>query len=254
MRKSTIVGIITAAVLFVAGIGMCIQGVYMSDFDFKDLDDIVAGRFYKTKTSTVTAEEVKQLQIDMVSHDVVINYGDVQDIVVETSESYMERIQIENNRGVLSIKGSSHGFHIGFYGWWGSESVKITLPRGKQVDIQVDTTSGDITIGAIRTDELQLDTTSGDIELYGTVGSDLRCNSTSGDIEFDRLDFQKLDMDTTSGDIEGSLIGAYADYRIETDTTSGDSNLQNQPGRGTRSFRADTTSGDIACRFISPEA
>ena len=59
-------------------------------------------------------------------------------------------------------------------------------------------------------------------------------------------------LDSVSGDIEGTILGNYADYRIEYDTISGDVELNGAEGSAsaTREIWLNTVSGDIDLNFI----
>lgn len=79
--------------------------------------------------------------------------------------------------------------------------------------------------------DISLSLISGDAVIDNLQGATLSVESISGGIEFYRCAFSTMRLDSVSGDIEGTILGNYADYRIEYDTISGDVELNGAEGQ-----------------------
>lgn len=84
--------------------------------------------------------------------------------------------------------------------------------------------------------DVKLDTASGDIRFTGRLDGDLNCDTASGDVEIDGS-ARAMKLDTASGDI--TMSGAAG--RISADTASGDIRVDGLRGKA----ELDTASGDI---------
>ena len=100
--------------------------------------------------------------------------------------------------------------------------------------------------------DISLSLISGDAVIDNLQGTTLSVESISGGIEFYRCAFSTMRLDSVSGDIEGTILGNYADYRIEYDTISGEVELNGAEGSAsaTREIWLNTVSGDIDLNFI----
>jgi len=115
-------------------------------------------------------------------------------------------------------------------------------------------TSGDIQFPVVNGHYLQIDTTSGDITMGETYCPEINASSTSGDIHFDTVVTDhawsahdpenlrevkgNLTVATTSGDV--TILRGACNYEICT--TSGDVELEQMNG----AFQLETTSGNIS--------
>ena len=146
------------------------------------------------------------------------------------------------------------------------KTLTVSLPEGivlKNVDI--DTTSADISVPSMTADEIKFDTTSGDVNAVVTTkklsasstsgdlsirqDSDIktaRFSSTSGALAFTVPSAEKISMESTSGDISVTVSGTVGD--IYLDSTSG----KVKPDlAGADKAKFSSTSGDITATLGS---
>jgi len=117
----------------------------------------------------------------------------------------------------------------------------------KKVDIS--TTSGDIMFESYLVDgELELSSTSGDITATHVDNGSVKASATSGDIRLFNINTALLNLSTTSGSIDLILVVAAGAAEIET--TSGDINLA---GSDAGTYNISSTSGDVTGRILSPK-
>jgi DUF4097 and DUF4098 domain-containing protein YvlB len=121
---------------------------------------------------------------------------------------------------------------------WRSRKIKnsgitVQLPEGVSVDI--DNSSGDISVYYLDCESSKLETSSGDISVSGAKAN-LQMEASSGDIEVTNL-IGNLEIETTSGDQK--LYGTRG--TINTRATSGDISIKDFDGN----IKLQASSGDV---------
>ena len=118
-----------------------------------------------------------------------------------------------------------------------SESrIDLTITDGVKLDI--DNSSGDISVANLRANESKIEATSGDITLRSIVAN-LEVETSSGDIDIDGLTGD-TEIESTSGDQE--IFNTKGD--IETRASSGDITISGFKGK----LEIQATSGDVDVR------
>ncbi|MBR5960134.1 MAG: DUF4097 family beta strand repeat protein [Clostridia bacterium] len=146
------------------------------------------------------------------------------------------------------------------------KTLTVSLPEGitlKNVDI--DTTSADISVPSMTADEIKFDTTSGDVNAVITAKK-LSASSTSGDLniqqdsEINTASFsstsgnaaftvpsaKKISMESTSGDISVTVSGTVEDIYLDSTSGSVKPDIAN-----TDKAKFSSTSGDITATLVS---
>ena len=131
-------------------------------------------------------------------------------------------------------------------------SIQLTIPQG--VSLEIDNSSGDISISYLDAEEkseieassgdvtivnaqsdIQIETSSGDIGLKNVTG-ELEVSSSSGDQEFTLVNGH-LEIIATSGDVEVEQVTG----SLDIETSSGEVDIRDCKV----SMRVETTSGDV---------
>ncbi len=124
----------------------------------------------------------------------------------------------------------------------------ITVPAG--VDIQAETTAGDLTVRDI-TGAIEAHVVSGDIVLSGSTGQ-VKVGSVSGDIRATGLRSSKVELNGVSGDVElgfaaapqhVSVVVVSGDTQVRVPAGSGPYRVDIQAGSGDQSVTVDRASG-----------
>ena len=111
------------------------------------------------------------------------------------------------------------------------------------ISADINTVSGNINISSCNVSgSIDIDVTSGDVTLNDVTTSAANINSVSGDITFNGFESGATNIDTTSGNINATLIG---NYKINTDTVSGNVSIGCDNLTDGASFDVSTVSGDI---------
>ncbi len=146
-------------------------------------------------------------------HNLVMNIDSADVEVKPWSDSgiHVEATQRGSSRNDMSVNvdRSSDTLRIsdvqgGWFNWFGARDVRYTVLVPTTAQVQVETTSGDITVNDVagRAGEapgVVLHSVSGDITVSG-VENGLTINTTNGDINLERAD-NGLNVTTTNGDI-----------------------------------------------------
>lgn len=141
----------------------------------------------------------------------------------------------ENGSGDLSISGVS-----GVDASSRSGEISLTDVTG---DVKLDLTSGDVEIDRL-TGKLDITATSGDVEVLHLKGGPVNVETTSGDLTLELDEANDVHAKGTSSDVE--VTAPAGGYQVSTETHSGDvdNELGNDPD-GSHSIEARTVSGDV---------
>lgn len=163
------------------------------------------------------------------------------------------RLVLDTGSGSVSVRDAEGDVFVDT----GSGSVEVFDVRG--AELVVDTGSGRVRGGGIRTRRVRVDTGSGGIELADVAASDLYLDTGSGSVQAElTTDADEVVIDTGSGSVELRVpesLGA----RIEVDTGSGGidvevpleirraerDHLEGTLGDGRGRIRLDTGSGSV---------
>ncbi len=205
-----------------------------------------------------------------------------QELVVELPEKTLEKLSVKTTSGSIkateilseetTLKSTSGNIETG--GNVGeltasvvSGNIKITADTVAK-DVNISTTSGNISFYGITANDTKLGVTSGDIYLNNASLNSVETDTMSGDVEFkDVICSGNMDIKTTSGEIELVLVDA---DNYDLVSTSGDIeakilnvklyNVKSTSGRidvpdnitlDVGSLNAKTTSGDIEVKIVN---
>lgn len=201
------------------------EGKRMGLFDwFKAEKSVVGGTVVE---GSMTLDAFDELSVDNTSIDFVMQTGSewrLDYCVPEGKEPV-----VKQNGGSLSIMEPENiSMNVSLSGK--TIQYRVTVPEGTELDTEIMTSSGDISIKADGADGRKLEnrvglelkgkisSTSGEIKLEG-IGASGEVLSSSGDVAISRAAGDKLDVSTTSGEI--TLTEAKYD-RVSAESSSGD--------------------------------
>ncbi len=254
----------------------------------------LAGELVHAVDETVSAPtaSLREIHISSVSEDIRFNLTDsdtltarLQGSVTTTNPNALPRLVQEQTGDTLTLRVVQDGVMVGFYtgqvtldidmpaSWAGalavaSSSAEVSLPETVLESLDVQTVSGDIDIGPLKTTrETSLQTSSGQVILNGAacdtfrlstvsgdmVLEDIRCRgnaqleTSSGQMEITNLESNTLHVTAVSGDI--SLTGVVADI-VKAEGSSSATTLNNV----TADAEIKTVSGDITLDGVVPKS
>lgn len=187
-------------------------------------------------------DNVGRIDIDGVSGDVIVRAGSGSSVrvVLEDTVSPDDSFQAE-----VDLSGSTLRVRERWGRGSSSGSVRwmLEVPAGADLEISVDTASGDLEASGVNA-RFDFSTASGDVVLSDmTLTSGSRFSTASGDLELtDVTVTDYVDMSTASGNVE--LTRVNASDRFSASTASGDVIIEGSQGE----LDASTASGNVRVR------
>jgi len=213
------------------------------------------GSKYSIGNGAVAASRVKKLEIDWVSGDVTVTYGNGNDISFsesfkgDLSEDHLLRWYLDGS--TLRIKFQKSGV---VKGKGESKNLEVVVPKGMILDgVDLDCVSSNFIVD-VDSLEYDVDTVSGDIDLSASSATVVDVDSVSGDCTLRMLECpSKVDMDSVSGSIS-LWIPSNSGFTAELHTVSGKINCaipvttsgkKIVAGDGRSEIDIETVSGDL---------
>ncbi len=213
------------------------------------------GGKYSIGNGAVSASKVKNLEIDWVSGDVTVTYGNGDDISFsesfkgDLSEDHLLRWYLDGS--TLRIKFQKSGV---VKGNGESKDLLIVVPKGMILDeLDLDCVSSNFIVD-VDSLEYEVDTVSGDFDLTASMATLVDVDSVSGDCTLKMLECpSKIDMDSVSGSIS-LWIPSDSGFTAELHTVSGKINCaipvttsgkKMVAGNGSSEIDIETVSGNL---------
>ena len=181
------------------------------------------------KTKNFSVEEVKKINIDIVSTDINIIASDSEDIKVHFYGEVSTNIRKDIPELAAYVSGEQlyieiiHPKNIFFGVSICRTNMDIYIPENSIEEIKINTVSADTNIEDLEIDDFVYSGVSGDFKAKSLFARDLKLESTSG--SFDIRDYTgNIDIYITSGDVV--LNGGIDNDSIVVTTVSGDINIE----------------------------
>ena len=123
-----------------------------------------------------------------------------------------------------------------------SGNIKIDCASSK--DTRISANSGDVSLGDVVTDNVDLKTSSGNITSGSIKAKRINGRASSGDVMIRDCDASEINIMTNSGDVSIG-IGSEMKYEYTTKTSSGDVNVPDSVKGADGKCNIETSSGDI---------
>lgn len=249
MKTSTKIALVIAAVCILLGLILGCIAVYLYGVDFSKNDDLFFNNInLHTETFEVT-EPIQNICVQDTECDIAILPSTDGKCWVSYTDSELFTHEISCSNGALRITSKQTGSWTDylFVIYSGEVFIRIYLPENTYQQLDLDTTSGEISIPSGFTfDSAQLSTTSGDIDCASDVLHTLNISTTSGDVAVADLSAGPMNISCTSGYVSLSDIHGES---LTVGTTSGDMEVANASVDG--SFALSSTSGDMKVSNLS---
>ena len=215
------------------------------------------------------AKEVKSINIQGVTSEIIVRKGKVDRATVTSSERENDPVyKISESGGELSIVQNKKFRLFNFDAF--KYSLSITIPDDLDGELEIDNKSGSIQISDLTAEKISIDNVSGNVLLEEVVSEkDLTVNNvtgsvtltdvktdgsvevhnTTGKIQTDELKSKKnISLKTVTGSITGTISGKESDYSISAKVVTGSNNLSDS-SCGDRKLKVSTTTGSIKLTF-----
>lgn len=256
MKRSTLIWIITAICLLVAGGIIFTVSLVMVGFDFLKLDNNI----YEPVSIGIDTE-FSSISVDMSITDLKIlpSADGKNSVVCYSSDKTENNVYVKDS--VLYIESDTdYNMLDHLVPVFTSPSVTLYLARSSYEFLNVESNTGDITVNTFSFDtlnvktstgeltvngvdctEFKADTSTGDITLNSVAASgSLRIEGSTADIEFNGCDAAEVYVKTSTGDVEGSFLTGKS---FNCKSSTGDIEVPRQTSGGVCEIT--TSTGDI---------
>ena len=125
-----------------------------------------------------------------------------------------------------------------------TRSGNIKIDSASSKDTRISANSGDVSLGDVVTDNVDLKTSSGNITSGSIKAKRINGRASSGDVMIRDWDASEINIMTNSGDVSIG-IGSEMKYEYTTKTSSGDVNVPDSVKGADGKCNIETSSGDI---------
>ena len=217
------------------------------------------------KNYTVSANDVKNLDIDIIDSDVTLEENtSSKNIEIEYYTALERKVRIEHTENKLSIKENNNIVGINFNIFSEKRKLIIKIPKSSNIDINSVNKIGDFIIKDLDIKSLMINSKIGDVYLTNTSTSDTEIKLATGNLKIDNLKSKNssLKINVATGNIKLNNINDLKDISIDnktgdTDLSSstikdinitnklGNIKLSNLPSESSDNINLKTTTGNI---------
>jgi len=204
-------------------------------------------------SGSVSAQQIKDIEIQWVSGSITFVPGDVQDIQFRETGSFDEDDTMvwKQSGDRLIIQFHKPTFHFINIGSSFSKDLTVTVPRDWICDeLEIDSVSARIEVKSLQAREVDLVNVSGSCSLTQCNAEEFSAETVSGNIRYEGS-LQILDFNTVSANCTAQLTGAPKD--IELESVSGDLTLILPESCGF-TVEIDAVSGDFSSDYATTSA
>ena len=178
------------------------------------------------KNYTVSANDVKNLDIDIIDSDVTLEENtSSKNIEIEYYTALERKVLIEHTENKLSIKENKNIVGINFNIFSEKRKLIIKIPKSSNIDINSENKIGDFIIKDLDIKSLMINSKIGDVYLTNTSTSDTEIKLATGNLKIDNLKSKNssLKINVATGNIKLNNINDLKDISIDNKT--GDTDL-----------------------------
>ena len=178
------------------------------------------------KNYTVSVNDVKNLDIDIIDSDVTIEENTAsKNIEIEYYTALERKVNIEHTGNKLSIRENKNIVGINFNIFSEKRKLIIKIPKSSNIDINSENKIGDFIIKDLDIKSLMINSKIGDVYLTNTSTSDTEIKLATGNLKIDNLKSKNssLKINVATGNIKLNNINDLKDISIDNKT--GDTDL-----------------------------
>ena len=178
------------------------------------------------KNYTVSANDVKNLDIDIIDSDVTLEENtSSKNIEIEYYTALERKVLIEHTENKLSIKENKNIVGINFNIFSEKRKLIIKIPKSSNIDINSENKIGDFIIKDLDIKSLMINSKIGDVYLTNTSTSDTEIKLATGNLKIDNLKSKNssLKINVATGNVKLNNINDLKDISIDNKT--GDTDL-----------------------------
>lgn len=189
---------------------------------------LIFGGELQDKSRSFSVNKGGKLEVTVNSGDIRINVWDRNEVLVKIErDSEDEDNKVNMTQSGNTVRVNDNG------SWGGSSDYRITVPN--QFNLDLKTTSGDISISGKVSGQVTVNTSGGDIT-SGSIGGNIDANTSGGDIHVGDVS-GTADLNTMGGDIYAGIVSG----QVKVQTMGGEISIKGS----NNTVKAVTYGGDI---------
>ena len=182
--------------------------------------------------------QINQINLDVRDRKIEVSPSEDEQVHIQYSENSKEYYDFSvSDENVLTISSASDKEWIDYIGGKPSaENRKISLqiPDALLDTLTLSTTNENITLSAL------------------AVTGSINISSNGGNIAFENVDVgNALYLTVKNGDIEGTVVGSYDDFTIQSEIKKGKSNLPDNKNGGEKTLNGSSNNGDVNIELVN---
>lgn len=192
---------------------------------------------FAQKEYTVDVTQIEELSIDVCDRQIEVSISEDDKIHITYFENSKETFDITvSDENVLTMASVNNKDWIDYIG-------KKPSAEHRKISLQ---------IPDALLDALTLSTTNEDISLPAlAITGSISISSNGGNITFKNLAVgNSLYLTVKNGDIQGTVIGSYDDFAIQSKIKKGESNLPVNKDSGEKTLNVSCNNGDVNIEFV----
>ena len=189
------------------------------------------------KKSYTADTQINEINLDVRDREIEVSLSEDEQVHMQYSENSKEYYNISVSGNVLTMTSASNKEwtdYIGFKPAAEDRKISLQIPDALLENLILSTTNEDIILPAL------------------TVTGGINISSNGGNIAFENLDVgNALYLTVKNGDIEGTVIGSYDDFAIQSEIKKGKSNLPDNKDSGNKKLEVSGNNGDVNIEFVA---
>lgn len=253
MKTSAIIRIVVYALVFIILLGILLSGIVAGELLSKLSIGTTHANGSIERVGSVTASEIRELDIEWVAGSITIQTGDTDEITFSENGGLddSDKMVWKQSGNMLSIQFCKpklfFGFNFGIHSNY-SKDLVITIPDDWQAwELNIDSVSAKIDISNLNTERLYLTNVSGPCTLTNCIATDVEVETVSGRVDYSGS-LLTLNLGSVSADCKLELDAGARDINMEC--VSGDLTLYLPEAQGFTA-KIDGVSGDITTDFAT---
>lgn len=194
------------------------------------------GEAFKEKMYTPDTR-ISEINLDVRDREIEVVFSEDEQVHIQYSESSKEYYKITvSDEHVLTMESANNKNWTDYIGGKApieDRKIVLQIPDALLENLQLSTTNGGILLSAL------------------TVNGNVALATNGGDISLERLNAGKsLSITAKNGNVEGTIMGSYDDYAIQTKMKKGKSNLPTSKADGAKTLNVSSNNGNVSIEFV----
>ena len=182
--------------------------------------------------------QINEINLDVRDREIEVSLSEDDQVHIQYSENSKEYYNISvSGENVLTMSSASDKEWTDYIGGKPSaehRKILLQVPDTLLENLTLSTTNENITLSAL------------------AITGSINISSNGGNIAFGNLDVgNALYLTVKNGDIEGTVIGSYDDFAIQSEIKKGKSNLPDNKTGGEKTLNVSSNNGDVNIELVN---